>query len=439
MRAGLLSRQRLILAWLVAVGGSAALTALLVPLRQGDTPGIEAMLYLSLVVACALIGGLWPALGASSLGVLLLNFFFSAPFHTFNIAHQESIALLALYVVVSVAVAAVVDSAARRRLLADQAAQEASTLGMLNRTLLEGASNVNELLDLVCATFAAQRAELVDRHPAHTLSQVVVPSTKGRWLVLTDCWPSDSERRVLAAFATHLGVLREREELAAQTQAAHELEAGNRIRTALLAAVSHDLRTPLAGIKAAAGTLRLAEARLSGADRCELIAGIESSVDRLAGIVDDLLDMSRLQTGALEPVFTSVDLAGLVARVVRDLEAESRVRLPARSTWIVTDEGLLTRIVTNLLSNALRFSASLEVEFTDHEIRFIDHGPGVSAEDVERMFQPFQRLGDATSGTGLGLGLAVARGLSEALGAELHPTSTPGGGLTMVLRWVDRR
>ncbi|MGZ6754500.1 MAG: DUF4118 domain-containing protein, partial [Nocardioides sp.] len=250
---------RTLLGWLLATGGTALLTAVLVPRESGPAPTFESMLYLALAVCCALVGGRWPALVASLLGVLALNYWFTEPLHTLTVASPTNVVTLVVFALVSVAVAGVVDAAARRRTQAVAARAEADTLAMLNRTLLSGEYDVPRLLDLVRTTFGAEAAELV-------------PDGGGPVLELHGTELSTSDRRVLAAFATHLGVLREREELARQTAAARELEAGNRTRTALLAAVSHDLRTPLAGIRAAAGTLRRSEARLSVADRADLLA-----------------------------------------------------------------------------------------------------------------------------------------------------------------------
>jgi two-component system sensor histidine kinase KdpD len=231
-----------------------------------------------------------------------------------------------------------------------------------------------------------------------------------------------------------MGVLREREEMARQSMAAQQLEAGNRTRTALLAAVSHDLRTPLAGLRSATETLQAHDRRLGDAERHELLAAMASSIARLATMVSDLLDMSRLETGAVTPIAGDVPLGEVVRRALAGLEDAERVQVGALPTAYV-DPGLLERVVANLVANALRYSDVVEVLGDTRgarvELRVVDHGTGVDPDLRSRIFEPFQRHGDV--GTGVGLGLAVARGLTEAQGGTLEAVDTPGGGLTMVL------
>ncbi len=294
-----LGRTRLWLGWLLAIGGNAALTAVLLPLERGPAPTFEAMLYLALVVATALVGGLLPALTGSLVAVLSLNYWFVEPVHTLDVASGANVLMLLTFVLVSVAVSSVVDSAARRRDQATAARAEADALAGLNRTLLAGTYDVAGLLELVRTTFGASEAELVPADAVVLDGDTAADASAESLLVLHGVTLDAAGRRILDAFATHLGVLREREDLARQTAAARELEAGNRTRTALLAAVSHDLRTPLAGLRAAAETLRRHDADLAPADRAELLEAVETSTARLARMVADLLDMSRLQTGAV--------------------------------------------------------------------------------------------------------------------------------------------
>jgi two-component system sensor histidine kinase KdpD len=257
-------------------------------------------------------------------------------------------------------------------------------------------------------------------------------------LVLHQVSLDPGQRRVLAAFAAHLGVLREREELARQTAAARELEAGARTRTALLAAVSHDLRTPMAGLRAAASTLRRHDANLSPADRSELLEAIESSTRRLSGMVADLLDMTRLQTGAVAPVMTVVPAETIVESVLSELASHGRVRVVPPLPDLTADVALLERAMANLIGNALHHTDG-PIEITgrlegQHAcLAVVDHGPGVSPAERNRMFEPFQRLGDQRADDGVGLGLAVSRGLVEAQGGSLHVQETPGGGLSMLI------
>ncbi|WP_461023275.1 sensor histidine kinase [Thalassiella azotivora] len=235
---------------------------------------------------------------------------------------------------------------------------------------------------------------------------------------------------------------RSRVAAAAEQARADDLAAVDRVRAALLAAVGHDLRTPLAATKAAVSSLRQDDVPWSDADRAELLATVEESTDRLTALVDNLLDLSRLQAGAL-----SVDIEPVVAQeaVARALTATAAAvpvadDVPEDLPLVDADPGLLERVLVNLVDNAARFSpdgsavAVTARESDGHvEVSVVDHGPGVAEERWPRLFVPFQREGDRAHG-GVGLGLAIARGFTEAMGGTLTPSRTPGGGLTMTVR-----
>lgn len=433
-----LGRRRVVLGWLLAVAGTALLTGALVPFRNGPAPSFEAMLYLALAVCCALVGGRWPAVVASTLGALALNYYFTEPVHTLTVASPVNVLTLVVFVLVSLAVAGVVDSAARRRSQATAARAEAGTLAMLNRTVLGGEYDVPRLLELVRQTFGAEAAELVPADRPVVPPDTAAVASRSSLLVLRGVSLGPADQRVLTAFATHVGVLRDREELARQTAAARELEAGNRTRTALLAAVGHDLRTPLTGIRAAAGTLRRNPDGLSAEDRAELLSAIEESTARLSLMVADLLDMSRLQTGAVTPVLTVAPAGEAVRAVLAEQPDPDRVQVCEPLPEVRADTGLLERALANLIGNALRHTDG-PVQVTGSSVgarvrlAVVDHGPGVPRDQRGRLFGAFQRLGDTSSGDGVGLGLAVARGLVEAQGGSLDAAETPGGGLTMIL------
>jgi two-component system sensor histidine kinase KdpD len=267
---------------------------------------------------------------------------------------------------------------------------------------------------------------------AETLSLAL----RGRSLPATD-------RRVLGAFAAYAATALDQERLVAAAEAARPIAAADRMRTALLAAVSHDLRTPLASAKAAVTSLRATDVRWTPEDRDELLATADESLDRLAHLVDNLLDMSRLQAGALAVFPRPADLAEIVARSLDDLGPSGRevvVAIPEKLPEVSVDPGIAERVIANLTANALRYSPpgapptlSGSTLLDRVELRVIDRGPGIPEEDRNRMFVPFQRLGDTDNTTGVGLGLALSRGLAEAMGGTLEPEETPGGGLTMTL------
>jgi two-component system sensor histidine kinase KdpD len=217
------------------------------------------------------------------------------------------------------------------------------------------------------------------------------------------------------------------------------------MRTALLAAVSHDLRTPLASIKASISSLRQHDIAWSREDEDELHETIEESADRLHALVANLLDMSRVQAGAVQPCVRRTTLDEIVPAALHDVEPSVPVALdvPEHLPLVLTDAGLVERALANLVSNAARFnrsdepiSVSAREEGDEVVVDVVDHGPGVPAADRARIFEPFQRLGDTSPTTGVGLGLAVAKGFIEAVGGRLDALDTPGGGLTMRVRLV---
>jgi two-component system sensor histidine kinase KdpD len=249
------------------------------------------------------------------------------------------------------------------------------------------------------------------------------------------------DRGVLAAFAAQAAVVLDRRRLREEADQARTLAEGNRIRTALLAAVSHDLRTPLAGIKASVTSLRSDDIEWSEQDRAELLEAIEEGADRLDHVVGNLLDMSRLQTGTVTPIIREVDLDEVVPIALGGVpDASVEMDIPETLPMVSVDKGLLERVVANLVENAVKYSPQDEPVLVSAsalgsrvELRVVDRGPGVPDEAKERIFEPFQRYGDAPRGAGVGLGLAVARGFAEAVGGTLDAEDTPGGGLTMVL------
>jgi len=255
---------------------------------------------------------------------------------------------------------------------------------------------------------------------------------------------ASEDLRVLNAFVAQLAGAMDRRRVGAQAAQAQALAEANELRTALLQAVSHDLRTPLAGIKASASSLRQPDVDWSDADRDEFLRTIEDETDRLTALVVNLLDMSRIQAGAVSPATRPVGLEEVVPAAVAGLGPRGlrvAVDLPESLRAVVADPALLERVVANLVDNAVARSpvdAPVRVgagEVGDRVVvRVVDRGPGIPAADRERVFQPFQRLDDTPArGAGVGLGLAVARGFTRAMGGELSIDDTPGGGTTMVI------
>jgi len=438
----------------LALAGVPLVTALC--LAAGSVLSLASVLlvFLLLVVAVALVGGLGPAVVAAVVGGLAENWFFTLPTHRLTITRVDDVVALLGYLVVGVAVATVVDRSARRATAAARSAAETEMLASLSRSVLAGERALPTMLEQIREAFGLDEVTMVERtadgertvgscgHP-HGDRTDDVPITDTIALRLCGRALDAGDRRVLVAFAEQAAVALQQGRLTAQAAEADRLAAGNSMRTALLAAVSHDLRTPLAGIKAASSALRSTELALTDDDRAELVATVDESADRLTGLVDNLLDMSRLQSGAVAPALAPVDLAPVVHSALAWLEPpqRARVRLDAPDDVLpaLADAGLLERVVANLVGNATQHAPTGPVDVRVGvaagrvELRVVDRGPGVPLADRERVFAPFQRLGDAPAGQGVGLGLAVARGLTETMGGTLTTEDTPGGGLTMVV------
>ncbi|MGH3574880.1 MAG: sensor histidine kinase, partial [Pseudonocardiaceae bacterium] len=249
------------------------------------------------------------------------------------------------------------------------------------------------------------------------------------------------DRRVLQAVAGQALLALRAQRMAAKARDAQRRAEATELRSALLSAVGHDLRTPLTSIKAAASSLRDPELKLSDADTTELLATVEESADRLQGLVDNLLDSARLATGAVLPQLTAVGYDEVVARALSTVDGGHLVATDVDDTLaaVLADAGLLERVVANVIDNALRHGqgSSVLIRATVHggeaELAVSDRGPGLPIGALESLFAPFQRLGDRSSRPGVGLGLAVARGFTEAMGGRIRAEPTPGGGLTMTI------
>jgi two-component system sensor histidine kinase KdpD len=461
-RAAGLPARRVAAGLVLAVVALAALTGVLVATREGHTLSLDLLLYLALTVACALVGGIWPALFCAVVGSLAVNWFFTEPRGTLTISDPPNALALAVFVLVAMAVSSVVNVAARRTEQAVAAERESAALAALSRDLLAEPRPVPALLDRARGDLGMRAALLTER--GDDGAAVVVASTDpahvaGTRLADGSAWAVDvtvddgvhllhdgpplaaEDQRVVEAYAAHAAILHGREQLVRAAREAAGLARDNAARATLLAAVSHDLRTPLASIKAGISTLRQSGLPLSPDDEAELLESVEESTDRLDALIGNLLDLSRLETGMVRPHSHSVDLLDAVVSTVRTTSAPARVDIDLEPDLplVRVDLGLLDRVLANVVENALRHSGSADVRLTAGRIgdtvqlRVVDRGPGVDDTDKDRIFAAFQRLGDAPRGDGLGLGLAVARGLMTVMGGTLSPEDTPGGGLTMVL------
>jgi len=464
---------------LAGLCAGAALLGLLVPVcisfRSDLALGSDLLLFLLVVVIAALVGGFYPAVVAAVAASLLLNYYFVKPLHRFAIAKPENLLALGVFVVIAVLVSRVVDQAARRNVEAARSNAEAETLSTLAGSLLRGQHALPALMERVRETFAVSGVTLLRRDsdiPAsagsHLAAQdggsramwstvasvgdvarslstdtdIEVPVGDELMLVLRGRSLAAEDQRMLAAFAAEVAVAYRQRQLTEQAEVAENLAAADRTRTALLNAVSHDLRTPIASAKAAVSSLRGRDVTWSEHDRQELLASADSALDRLTALVTNLLDLSRLQAGALSVMSSPVGLDDVVSRALAMISAHDRVELdvPPELPEVLADAGLLERVVANVVENALRFSpvdeqvrvAASELRGTV-ELRVLDRGPGIPQDTREAVFAPFQRRDDraVSTGAGVGLGLAIARGFVEAMDGRIMLDDTPGGGLTV--------
>ncbi len=428
----------------------------------------DVLLFLVAVIAVALVGGFLPAVAEAIAGSLLLNYYFTPPIHQFTIAEANNWLALGVFVAVGLAVSWVVDTSARRSKQAARANAESELLVTTAGSILRGQGVLDALLDRARESFGMRSASLLERRdqPAGSSrgpsadwavvacsgdapvrrpddADVDVPVSDTLTLALAGRPLPASDRRVLGAFAAYAAIALEQQRLEAEAEAAKPIAAADRMRTALLAAVSHDLRTPLASAKAAVTSLRSPDVFWDADDTEELLATADESLDRLTRLVGNLLDMSRLQAGALSLFPRPSGLDEIIAQALDDLGPAGRditVEVPEALPAVHVDPAILERVVVNLAENALRYSPAGKAPLLSAsalgdlvELRVVDRGPGIPEPDRERMFVPFQRLGDTDNTTGVGLGLALSRGLTEAMGGTLTAEDTPGGGLTMTV------
>lgn len=449
---GGIPRRRQMAAGLLAAAVLPLLTAALAAGRQRLSLDDVLLIYLVTVVAVTVAGGFWPAVLAAVAASLLVNWYFTPPLHTFTIEKPQNFLALLLFVTVAVTVSSIVHLAARRATQAARSGEEAASLLALAQTVLGGADSPAGVLHHLTRTLGG-RAELLERTGDRWVSVAVRGSATadahttrveaGDDLALVVSGQSRPiSARLLDGFAAQAAAAVDRERLRIQAAQAEALAEGNRMRTALLAAVSHDLRTPLASIKASVDTLLQPDVECSKTDEASLLRAIEASADRLDAIIGNLLDMGRLGTGSLHPFLRPTSIDEVAPAALRGLEGAASMQLmvPEGLPLVHTDPGLLERVLANLFANALWYSPpgqapTMQVRAAGDTvvIEVTDHGKGVPDRLKARMFEPFERLDDRSKGTGVGLGLAVAKGFTEALGTSLSAADTPGGGLTMRL------
>jgi two-component system, OmpR family, sensor histidine kinase KdpD len=434
------------------------LTVVMASMRDDLDLPATLLLYLLAVVTIAAIGGVWPALGASVAAFLLANFYFIAPIHEFAIHEGKDLIALIVFLLVAGVVSGYVHFAARRSSEAARARAEAETLARLGGQLIAEEDPLPLLIGTLRTAFGLsaiavlqQRGDgwLVETSTGSPVPEtpddgdISIPIDAQMQLVVVGPGLAADDLALLQAFTGQLALALERRQLRAEAAVAAGLAEANDLRAALLAAVSHDLRTPLSSIKAAVTSLLQQDVDWTPQATHELLATIDEEADRLNTLVGNLLDMSRLQSGALQLVMRDVGLEEVVPAAIKGLgERAQSVDVSVDETMprVHADAALLERAVANIVGNAIAWSPPDRPVRIDAcaigervDLRVVDRGPGIPPDQRDRMFQPFQRLGDQSNNGGTGLGLAVARGFVDAIGGEITVEDTPGGGLTVVV------
>ncbi|WP_461639295.1 ATP-binding protein [Leucobacter sp. BZR 635] len=463
-RTGALTVRRRILGFVVALLGGPALTFLLTRVSTPDSITSDVLSYQLLTVVVALVGGIWPALFAAVFSGLTLDYFFIEPIYTVHIHEPLHLLALALYVTIASLVSFIVDRAARHTRAAKRSAAESEFIQTIAGSVLRGDDATQALADRTREAFqlagvrvvaagsgegesAPPRVIASSGDPGADTPVTRVPLGEQATLELYGQPLAAAEQRLLSVVVAQLSAALDQQQLEQTARDIEPIAASDRVRGALLSALSHDLRRPLAAATAAVGGLRTAAANLTDTDRSELLDTADESLAALATLLTDLLDVSRIQGGVLSIASVPTDPAEAIAPALDELAlgpAEVRLALRHDDARAITDPVLLQRVLVNLLANAQRHSpAATPILITTSvfggalEIRVIDHGPGVPRDRLDDIFVPFQRLGDTDNETGLGLGLALSRGFVEAMHGTLTPEETPGGGLTMVVSLTE--
>jgi two-component system, OmpR family, sensor histidine kinase KdpD len=457
-------RARQVLSWVAALTVPWAILA--VTTRWLDPTldiGGKTAIFFAGVIAVALFGGVAPAVLAGMLSGALLVYFIAEPRYSFAVDNPSNAVTIVVLLGVAMAIAVLVDAAASRAREARRATQEAELLAVFASSVLKGA-DLATLLERVREAYSQRAVCLmrdVDGHPELVASvgkdpcatvdsadTAVKVGEEEFWMLMSGRALTGRDRRVLGVVATQAAGLVKQSELAAEAGKVQSLAEADELRRLLLSALGHDLRTPLTAAKAAVSSLRAEDVWFSPEDTAELLATVEESIDQQTSLVANLLDSSRLAAGVVRPELTQVYLEEVVQRALVGVGGRStvfgrgsldRVKVEVGGTIVMADAGLLERVLSNVIDNALRYAPQSMVRVNAGQvgarvlINVIDEGPGVVKGAAETMFQPFQRLGDFDTTTGLGLGLSVAKGFVDAMGGTISATDTPGGGLTILI------
>jgi two-component system sensor histidine kinase KdpD len=458
-----LGTRRELLAWTLTLVGLPALTWTLLNAVDSQPLHITLFAYLLTAVVVAALGGVRPAAMSAVGGFLLANWYFTTPRRTWSIAHADDVFSLLTFLVVSLAVGYLVGEAARRSAEANRARLQAEALAATSALAASSLrAGLQGIAERIRDAFSAAAVGILTRKNGgwETLAfagtggfvdpvsaEEAIELAEGLVLVLNAGRLSADDRRVLRTFATQATQAIERVALEREAGTAAAMAETDRLRTALLRAVSHDLRTPLSAIKASVTSLLETGVEWSPEHQHEFLETILEETERLNRLVSQLLDASRVQAGAIPVSLSDVSLDEVVQTAVGSLRPNrNRVEMNVPDAILVRVDGaLLERSIANVVENAMNWSPSDSRVLVTAQaaggkvlLRVSDRGPGIPDHLREAIFQPFQRTGDAPRG-GVGLGLAVARGFVEAMGGELTVDERAGSGTTMLITLVAVR
>jgi two-component system, OmpR family, sensor histidine kinase KdpD len=431
---------------LVAALSVAATTALIYPLRQVMPSVSTGVLYLIGVLLVSTTWGLGLGIATSLASAAAFNFFHIPPTGRFTIADPQNWVALAVYFAAAVVTSTLAARARERTAEADERRREADLAADLARVVLGGTepdAGLAEAARRIASAVGLEDAELVLDWTDSDERRLAIPLVEEGERVGTLLVPRETserqreqlEQRVIPALTALVSAARRRELLEEQVVETRALRRIDDLKTALLRAVSHDLRSPLTAIRTAAAGLE--SPTVSQEDRAEMASVIADETERLARLVDDLLDLSRLEAGTADPRREWCSIEEVVDAAGEGMPGID-VQLDAELPLVQVDSAQLERAVGNLLQNAVRYSNGQPVSVRAHVsgrrllLRISDHGPGIPKDQLERIFEPFYQV-NGGSHSGSGLGLAIARGFVEANGGRLRAQSLPGQGATFVI------
>ncbi len=452
-------RRNLLLAWTVTVLGMPIVTFALAHTRRHVSLPSVLLAFLTLVLGIGALGGRRVSIVAAVVSALIVNWYFIPPFHTLTIRDTDNAVALLMFLLVAGTVGTLVEQATQRAAEAERARSEAEALARTSATLATDADPVPRLVEHLRSTFAFTSAAVLrreaDRWVVVTFAGDPSPTcpddgtsftldgdelSPRHVLVLTGRLLETNDRRIMEVFAAQLAIGLQSSRLAREAESAQILSEVDRTRTALLQAVSHDLRSPLAAIKTFVSGLRSDDVQWTAEQVQQSLEAIDTETDRLNRLVGNLLDAARLQAGESAVDLCPTDAAAVVTAVAASQTEFVSTSIDPSTPLVQADAAMLERSLANLVSNALKYNPighPVRIDVSpiggNVHIRVVDCGPGIPLRERTRVLAPFQRFGDRNATEGVGLGLAIVSGFVRSMGATLELDDTAGGGLTATI------